>query len=190
MNEATLIEKLLKIEALFAGAATEGERASADLARQRILRRLAEIIPEDPPVEYKFTFRDIWSHKVFVTLLRRYGLKPYRYHGQRYTTVMVQVPKRFVDETLWPEFQKINLELTAYLQEVTDRVVKQVLHEDASDAVVVDRPLEIEIPSDRSSNSAIPENAEDRQSEPGSSSAKPEKSKKTKKRNKMKKRRR
>ncbi len=104
MNEATLIEKLLKIEALFAGAATEGERASAGLARQRILSRLAELIPEDPPVEYKFTFRDMWSHKVFVTLLRRYGLKPYRYRAQRYTTVMVQVPKRFVDETLWPGF--------------------------------------------------------------------------------------
>jgi hypothetical protein len=190
MNEATLIEKLLKIEALFSGAATEGERASADLARQRILRRLAEMIPEDPPVEYKFTFRDIWSHKVFVTLLRRYGLKPYRYHGQRYTTVMVQVPKRFVDETLWPEFQKINLELNAYLQQVTDRVVKQVLHEDASDAVVVDRPLEIEMQADQSLNSGIPENPEDRQSALSRPSANPKKSKKTKKRKKKKKHRR
>ena len=34
MDEATLIEKLLKIEALFAGAATEGERTSAGLARR------------------------------------------------------------------------------------------------------------------------------------------------------------
>ena len=68
MNEATLIEKLLKIEALFSGAATEGERASADRARRRILQRLAELIPQDPPVEFKFTFRDMWSHKVFVTL--------------------------------------------------------------------------------------------------------------------------
>ena len=190
MNEATLIEKLLKIEALFAGAATEGERASADRARRRILRRLAELILEDPPVEYKFTFRDMWSHKVFVTLLRRYGLKPYRYHAQRYTTVMVQVPKRFVDETLWPEFQKINSELNAYLQEVTDRVVKQVLHEDASEAVVVDRPLEIEMQADLSSNSENPETSEDRQSEPTSTSVKPNKSKKTKKRKKKKKRRR
>jgi hypothetical protein len=53
MNEATLIEKLIKIEALFAGVATEGERVSADRARQRILQRLSELIPEDPPVEYK-----------------------------------------------------------------------------------------------------------------------------------------
>lgn len=115
MDEATLIEKLLKIEALFAGTATEGERTSADRARQRILKRLQELLPKDPPVEYKFTFRDIWSRKVFVTLLRRYGIKPYHYCRQRYTTVMAQLPKRFVDETLWPEFQKINNELNSYL---------------------------------------------------------------------------
>jgi hypothetical protein len=46
MDEATLIEKLLKIEAIFAGAATEGERTSAEHARQRILQRLAELLPE------------------------------------------------------------------------------------------------------------------------------------------------
>ncbi len=150
MDEATLIEKLLKIESLFAGAATEGERTSAGLARQRILKRLAELLPKDPPVEYTFTFPDMWARKVFVTLLRRYGLKPYRYRRQRYTTVMVQVPEQFVTDTLWPEFEKINEELNAYLQEVTDRVVKQVLHEDSSDAEVVERPLQLEAPGKRS----------------------------------------
>ena len=111
MNESILIEKLMKIEALFSGATTPGERVSADLARQRILARLKDLLPKDPPIEYKFTFTDMWSRKVFVALLRRYGLRPYRYYRQRYTTVMVQVPKRFVDETLWPEFEKINSEL-------------------------------------------------------------------------------
>ena len=56
---------------------------------------------------------------------------------------MVHVPKSFVDETLWPEFQKVNSELETFLQEVTDRVVKQVLHEDSSDAIVVDQPLRV-----------------------------------------------
>ncbi len=143
MNETILIEKLMKIEALFAGAATPGERLSADLARQRILMRLKELLPKDPPIEYKFTFADMWSRKVFVALLRRYDLKPYRYYRQRYTTVMVQVPESFVDETLWPEFQKINSELREYLQGITERVVTQVLHEDSSDAEVVEEPLQI-----------------------------------------------
>ncbi len=68
MNEATLIEKLLKIETLFAEAAAEGECTSAERDRQRILQRLAELIPEHPPVEYRFTFRDMWSRKVVVII--------------------------------------------------------------------------------------------------------------------------
>ena len=188
MNEATLIRKLLKIEALFAGAATEGERTSADRARQRILQRLEELIPEEPPLEYKFTFRDIWSRKVFVTMLRRYGLRPYRYHGQRYTTVMVQVPERFVDETLWPEFQNINAELTAYLQEVTDRIVKQVLHEDSSEAVVVDRSIQRSLTADRNSVSEQTTTSADTPSEKSSGSVPA--NKKRKRRKKKKKRRR
>ena len=96
MNETILIEKLIKIEALFAGATTLGERLSADLARQRILMRLKELLPKDPAIEYKFTFVDMWSRKVFVALLRRYDLKPYRYYRQRYTTVMVKVPESFL----------------------------------------------------------------------------------------------
>jgi len=164
MDEIALIEKLIKIEAFFAGTTTEGERISADRARQRILLRLQEMLPNDPPVEYKFTFPDMWSRKVFVSLLRRYDLKPYRYHSQRYTTVMVQVPKTFVGETLWPEFQKINAELKTYLQEVTDRVIKQALHEDSSDAVVVDQPLQIDMHMDRDSNSRDPIKAKEEQS--------------------------
>ena len=52
MDETTLIEKLIKIEAVFAGAATEGERVSAERARQRILLRLKELLKKDPPIEF------------------------------------------------------------------------------------------------------------------------------------------
>lgn len=54
----------------------------------------------DPPLEFRFTLADRWSRKRFLTLLRRYDLKPYRYRGQRRTTVMVKTPKPFVHETL------------------------------------------------------------------------------------------
>ena len=139
MDEAALIEKLLKIEALFAGATTTGERAAAAHARQRILDRLESLAEQDPPVEFKFTMPDLWSRKVFLALLRRYGLKPYRRYRQRHTTVMVRVPKSFVDETLWPEFERLDTELRSYLVEVTDRVVATVLQADSSDAPVVEQ---------------------------------------------------
>ncbi len=143
MDEAKLIEKLRKIEALFSGATTEGEKVAAERARLRILERLAAVEREDPPVEYRFSMVDMWSRKVFVALLRRYGIKPYRYWRQRYTTVMAMVSKTFVDETLWPEFQEISETLRTYLSEVTERVVSQVIHQDSSEAEVIERPRQL-----------------------------------------------
>ena len=145
MDEVKLIEKLRLIEALYAGATTEGERVAAERARNRILERIKQWEEEDPPVEYRFSMADLWSRKVFVALLRRYGIRPYRYNGQRYTTVMAKVSKRFVDETLWPEFQQFSDTLRVYLSEVTDRVVSQVIHQDSSEAEVVQKPKQLEL---------------------------------------------
>jgi hypothetical protein len=147
VNETKLIEKLRLIEALFAGAATDGERVAADQARQRIRDRLKVAETEAPPIEYRFSMTDIWSRKVFVALLRRYGLKPYRYRGQRHTTVMVRLSKGFVDQILWPEFQEISKALQAHLSEVTDRVIAEVIHQDNTDADVVEQPRRLREPS-------------------------------------------
>jgi hypothetical protein len=134
MDEASLKEKLRLIETLFAGAQTAGEKDAADRARQRILFRLKSIEAADPSVEIKFTLPDMWQRKVMVALIRRYGLKPYRYSRQRHTTVMTKAPQRFVDETLWPEFQEISQTLHTYLSEVTERVVSEVICRDSSEA--------------------------------------------------------
>ena len=137
MDESKLREKLGKIEALFAGATTEGERVAAGEARRRIQMRLEAVEKTEPLVEYKFTLADTWSRKVFMALLRRYDLKPYRYRGQRRTTVMVKVPRSFVDETLWPEFQQISSTLRTYLDDITERIIADVIHADSSEAVEV-----------------------------------------------------
>jgi len=143
LDEARLIEKLRRVEALFAGASTAGEKAAAESAKQRILERLSLWEQEAPPEEYKFSLGDPWSRKVFVALLRRYGIRPYRYSRQRHTTVMARISKSFVDETLWPEFQEISGTLRRYLDDVTERVIAQVIHEDSSEADVMEDPRQL-----------------------------------------------
>ena len=143
MDESKLRERLSLIEALFAGATTEGERIAAGEARRRIQARLEGVERAEPPVEYRFTLADTWSRKVFLALLRRYELKPYRYRNQRRTTVMVKVPRRFVDETLWPEYQQIYKELRTYLDDVTDRIIADVIHKDSSEASEVAQPAQL-----------------------------------------------
>ena len=56
---------------------------------------------------------------------------------------MAKVSKKFVDETLWPEFQEISETLRTYLSEVTDRVVSEVIHQDSSEAEVVEEPSQL-----------------------------------------------
>ena len=132
--EARLREKLRKIEALFAEAATAGEQQAAEAALQRVQARLAELQRQDPAVEMQFSMPDQWSRRLFVALCRRYGLKPYRYRRQRLTTVVLRVPRGFVDEVLWPEFGELNQALATYLNEVTLRVIREEVHADASEA--------------------------------------------------------
>jgi hypothetical protein len=134
LDEKALLEKLRRIEALHAGATTAGERDAAANAIRHIQQRLALAEKEAPPVEYKFTFADQWSRKLFIALARRYGLKPFRYRGQRYTTLMVKVPKRFVDETLWPEFTELSASLQQTLERATDQVLKVVFEQEATEA--------------------------------------------------------
>lgn len=123
-EEQTLLERLRKIEALFSRTDLAGERNAAAQAMEGILKQLRQIERTDPPVEYTFTLGDQWSQRLFSALLRRYELVPYRYRGQRYTTVMVRAPKSFVDKTLWPEFEQLDEVLHSYLSEVTERVIR------------------------------------------------------------------
>jgi len=132
-DESGLIDKLRKIEALFANAGTDGERAAAGSARDRIRERLERLERVETPTEYRFSLGDPWSNALFTALARRYGLKPYRYRGQRKTTVMLKATRTFVDETLWPEFCQADATLRQYLQDVTQRVIAQAVSGDFAD---------------------------------------------------------
>lgn len=135
-EEQRLIDTLRKVEALFAGTTFAGEKASAAAAIERLRQKLRETQQNDSATEFQFSMPDNWSRKLFMALLRRYGLEPYRYRGQRYTTVMVCVPRSFVDQTLWPEYLKLSEVLTSYLDDVTNRVISEGVNADMSDAEV------------------------------------------------------
>jgi hypothetical protein len=138
LDEKKLIEKLKRIEALFSGATIKGEKVAAAKAIDKIQKKLKDLQKNDPPVEYKFTLSNEWSKKLFTALLRRYGLSPYRYYRQRHTTVMVKIPVSFVNETLWPEFVELDKTLTAYLENITNRVIAESIHSDSSETVIED----------------------------------------------------
>ncbi len=143
-NFEQLLEKLQRVEALHARTDVAGERVAAANAINAIRAQLARCEQQDPPVEFKFSMPDNWSRRLFTALLRRYGIAPFRYRGQRHTTVMAKVSKSFVDTTLWPEFLELDDILQEYLSNVTDRVIQKAIFQDSSEATELTKPAVIE----------------------------------------------
>jgi len=133
--ESDMIEKMKKIEALFARAGTDGERLAAKSAMERMKQRIELCKQVDPAVEYKFSLDNAWSRRLFIALLRRYEIEPYRRYRQRRTTVMAKVSKIFVDQTLWPEFTALNDALQEHLNEVTDHIISNAVFADSSEDI-------------------------------------------------------
>jgi len=141
--EQSLREKLRKIESLFAGAATEGEKAAAGAAADRIRDRLGQVAGKEKSIEVKFSISDTWSRQLFVALCRRYGLRPFRYRRMHRQTIIIKAPKSFVEQVLWPEFEELDAALIAYLSEITERVIREEVHGETGDADEVDEPPRI-----------------------------------------------
>ncbi len=132
--EQQLREKLRKISALFDAAATLGERNAAAAAIERVKKSLAKTAKIEQPIEIQFTLPDRWQRRLLSALCRRYGLEPYRYKRQRYTTVMLRVPRSFLDKTLWPEYLQLKDALDEYLNEATERIIREEVHRDTAEA--------------------------------------------------------
>jgi hypothetical protein len=102
--EDRLRERLKKVEALYFGATTAGERDAAEAA-ERLKAKLEEACRRDPPIEMKFSLPDQWSVRLFIAFCRRYGIRPFRYPRQRSTTIMGRAPllrHRGVAAVFWP----------------------------------------------------------------------------------------
>ncbi len=139
-----LLEKLRRVEALHARTDLAGERNAAANAMEALRAQMARREEEEPLVEFKFSMVDSWSRRLFTALLRRSGIEPFRYRGQRRTTVMARATQSFVDETLWPEFVELSEVLREYLSDVTDRVIQEAIFQDSSEASEREKPAAIE----------------------------------------------
>ena len=142
MTEREILhDKLRKIEALFAGAATPGEKAAAGAAAERIRARLRHTEEREHPIEVRFRLSDAWSRQLFTALCRRYGIRVYRYPRMHRQTLMVKAPRSFIENVLWPEFGQINAALIEYLAAITNKVIREEVFGEASDAEEVPEPV-------------------------------------------------
>jgi hypothetical protein len=140
VSEEQLRQKIRKIEALFAGAGTQGERDAAEAALARIKEKLAHAQRTVPVVEYSFTLRDNYLRQLFIALCRRYALHPFRYTRQHYATVMLKAPKAFIDDVLWPEYLALSQVLKEYINQATTKIISEEVYRDTTEATEVAEP--------------------------------------------------
>jgi hypothetical protein len=116
-----IVDKIRKIEALIAGAKSDGERQAAEFARQRMQEKM-----DAQPIEYSVRVNSPWKKKLFIAICNKHGLRSYRYARQKYTTAMVRVSKHYMDSVLWPEFNRYALLLDKLTDEILTDLISKI----------------------------------------------------------------
>ena len=129
-----LIEKLRKVEALLNKATSEGERQAALNAVERLEKRLRKNYKK--PVEYRISTQDMWHKRLLVALCKKYNLKPFRYHRQKYTTVMVRVDEEFLNKVVWPEYLRFSKILEELVEDITLDLIRKIHNDDLEETVI------------------------------------------------------
>ena len=57
-------------------------------------------------------------------------------------TVMVRIPKAFVDDILWPQFEALSKELKEYLDQATEKIIFEEAPRDTTEAQEIVQLLE------------------------------------------------
>ncbi len=116
-----IVDKIRKIEALIAGAKSDGERQAAEFAKQRLQEKITA-----QPIEYTVRLHSRWEKKLFVAICSKHGLRTYRYMRQKYTTTMVRVAKPLMDLVLWPEYNKYVSILHKLTEEISTDLISKI----------------------------------------------------------------
>jgi hypothetical protein len=135
-----ILDRIRKIEALILGASTPGEQIAALNAKDRILKRYPELELNKNTKEYALHTLDNWHKKLLLAICHKYGIKPYRYRRQKYTTVMVNINEQFLNEVLWKEFLQYSKELEALIQDITDTLINKICKPE--DEIIIQGELE------------------------------------------------
>jgi len=77
MDEAELVERLQRIQSLYTGATTPGERAAAAKAMERVSTRLEQQRHVEE-TEYTSSLGNAFQRRLFLALTRKHGLRVYR----------------------------------------------------------------------------------------------------------------
>jgi hypothetical protein len=144
---ASLLERLRKIQALYDAPATDGERQAAAAAAARVeerLRAAASASPtserafggEQPKVEFQLRIEDAWSRRLFIGIAQHHGVRPYRYRGQRRTSLVVRTTRRMLDGVIMPHYRDAVAVMSEHFDAIAEKVIREALQVAGDEAEV------------------------------------------------------
>ena len=136
MDDATLLERVRKIEARHASLAPIDSPTLAREAAAALTAKLAETRARESDVTHKVTLPDPWRRAVFTALCNRYRLHLHRHARQQRQTMMLCVPPTFFTKVLWREFEEITNLLMDRFDAITHSVVHELSDADARHVVI------------------------------------------------------
>ncbi len=77
-----------------------------------------------------------WKKRLFTALCNKYGLKPYRYYRQKYTTSNVKTTKIDMETKIWPEFLKFSEILENLVEEIMTDLMKKIWEGDEDEIII------------------------------------------------------
>lgn len=130
LSELGLIDKLQKIQALYYGATTPGEKMAAAQAMANLKSKIDSYKQQDREIEWKFSMGNYFEKRLLKAILSKHGIESYRYYGQRHTTLNARAGKKIVDEVIWPQYEAMVKVLRNHFDELTNEVIKKALGQD------------------------------------------------------------
>lgn len=127
-----ITDKVRKIEALIAGAKSDGERQAAEFAKIRLQEKITA-----QSIEYTVRLHSRWEKKLFVAICKKHGVQTYRYTRQKNTTAMVRVAKPFMDSVLWPEYKKYASILHKVTEEISNDLIAKIHFVNDEDETII-----------------------------------------------------
>jgi hypothetical protein len=131
----SILEKLVKIEALIEKTSSEGEKHAALLAKNRLLSAL-DLRQSQELLEYKVTMDSLWKKRLFIALCNKHGVKPYRYYRQKHTTSNVKVTKIDMETKIWPDYLMFSGILESLVEDVMKDLMKKIWQGEANEIVI------------------------------------------------------
>jgi len=154
MNDerSALFERLRKIQALYDAPGTAGEQAAAAAAAERLRERLRE--PGSPSterapapasaaeavIEFRIKVEDAWSRRLFLAIARHHGASPFRYRGQRRSSVMLKATRTVMNRRIMPHYQAAEVVLREHFDAIAAQVIRDSLQVSDEDAVEEPEP--------------------------------------------------